>query len=140
MLVTMVFHHQSDRSFSHCMVGSSNTILLCFLFFVLVLTMIVFYGYHNDFSYQSDVSLSYCMVGSSNTNLLCFLFFVYGFESILTVVLFSMLVTMVFHHQNDVSWSFSYCMVGSSNTNLLCFLFSFIVLTMIAGCKYFQCS
>ena len=34
-----------------------------------------------------------------------------------------MLVTMVFHHQSDVSLSFSYCMVGSSNTNLLCFLF-----------------
>ena len=44
-----------------------------------------------------------------------------------------MLVTMVFHHQSDVSLSLSYCMVGSSNTNLLCFLFWFIVLTMIAG-------
>ena len=56
-----------------------------------------------------------------------------------------MLVTMVFHHQSDVSLSFSYCMVGSSNTNLLCFLFFIVlvavfVLTMIAGCKYFQCS
>ena len=34
-----------------------------------------------------------------------------------------MLMTMVFHHQSDVSLSLSYCMVGSSNTNLLCFLF-----------------
>ena len=31
-------------------------------------------------------------------------------------------------------------MFGSSNTILLCFLFSFLVLTMIAGCKYFQWS
>ena len=40
MFVTMVFHHQSDVFFSYCMVGSSNTILLCFLFSFFVLTMI----------------------------------------------------------------------------------------------------
>ena len=34
MLVTMEFQHQSDvfLSLSYCMVGSSNTNLLCFLF------------------------------------------------------------------------------------------------------------
>ena len=128
-------------SLSYCMVGSSPQIcfVFCFLFFVLTMMAVCKY-FQCSWRWYFTIKVMYlylCRIAwLDHLTQICFVFF-FGLSEVWPWLqgkcYFWMLVTMVFHHQSDVSLSLSYCMLD--RLTQICFVFSFSVIVFNDDCR-----